>query len=135
MHQSKAVPPRFKEHTKLVCARHVRAGRKKYIKKHPERQRKVPSRKVGDIIPVVPTISNLKDSRLKGKAALLLYPSRLTMELTKSGRRTTPIIPMKLGKRIFHSLVEAGKLWLRQKLNRRSDAARMTRKKQIPKGK
>ena len=58
MHQSKAVPPRFKEHTKLVCARHVRAGRKKYIKKHPERQRKVPSRKVGDVIPVLLTISN-----------------------------------------------------------------------------
>jgi hypothetical protein len=46
VHLSKAVPPRFKEHTKLVCARHTRSGRKKYVKKHPERQRKVPSRKV-----------------------------------------------------------------------------------------
>lgn len=46
-HGSKAVPPRFKDHTKLVCARHSRSGRKKYIKKHPERVRKVPSRKVG----------------------------------------------------------------------------------------
>ncbi|KAF8323031.1 hypothetical protein DL93DRAFT_2070453 [Clavulina sp. PMI_390] len=46
VHVSKAVPPRFKEHTKLVCARHTRSGRKKYVKKHPERQRKVPSRKL-----------------------------------------------------------------------------------------
>jgi hypothetical protein len=45
-HGSKASPPRFKDHTKLVCARHSRSGRKKYIKKHPERVRKVPSRKV-----------------------------------------------------------------------------------------
>ncbi|KAF8215984.1 hypothetical protein K438DRAFT_1914816 [Mycena galopus ATCC 62051] len=33
-------------HTKLVCARHSRSGRKKYVKKHPERVRKVPSRKL-----------------------------------------------------------------------------------------
>lgn len=45
-HGSKAMPPRFKEHTKLVCARHSRSGRAKYIKKHPERVRKTPSRKV-----------------------------------------------------------------------------------------
>lgn len=45
-HGSKAVPPRFKDHTKLVCARHSRSGRKKYIKKHPDRVRKVPSRKL-----------------------------------------------------------------------------------------
>ncbi|KAF8140457.1 hypothetical protein EV363DRAFT_1426864 [Boletus edulis] len=45
-HGSKAVPPRFKDHTKLVCARHSRSGRKKYVKKHPERLRKVPSRKL-----------------------------------------------------------------------------------------
>ena len=45
-HGSKADPPRFKDHTKLVCARHSRSGRKKYVKKHPERVRKVPSRKV-----------------------------------------------------------------------------------------
>jgi hypothetical protein len=45
-HGSKAIPPRFKDHTKLVCARHSRSGRKKYIKKHPDRVRKVPSRKV-----------------------------------------------------------------------------------------
>ena len=45
-HGSKAVPPRFKDHTKLVCARHSRSGRKKYVKKHPDRVRKVPSRKV-----------------------------------------------------------------------------------------
>ncbi|KAF8640899.1 hypothetical protein AX17_000547 [Amanita inopinata Kibby_2008] len=48
-HGSKAVPPRFKDHTKLVCARHSRSGRKKYIKKHPERVRKVPSRKLEGI--------------------------------------------------------------------------------------
>ncbi|EGO02444.1 hypothetical protein SERLA73DRAFT_175937 [Serpula lacrymans var. lacrymans S7.3] len=45
-HGSKAVPPRFKDHTKLVCARHSRSGRKKYVKKHPERVRKIPSRKL-----------------------------------------------------------------------------------------
>ncbi|KAF4573136.1 hypothetical protein EYR36_007646 [Pleurotus pulmonarius] len=45
-HGSKAVPPRFREHTKLVCARHSRSGRKKYVKKHPDRVRKVPSRKL-----------------------------------------------------------------------------------------
>ncbi|KAI0094195.1 hypothetical protein BDY19DRAFT_911670 [Irpex rosettiformis] len=45
-HGSKAIPPRFKEHTKLVCARHTRSGRKKYVKKFPERVRKVPSRKI-----------------------------------------------------------------------------------------
>ncbi|KAI0322184.1 hypothetical protein OF83DRAFT_1279895 [Amylostereum chailletii] len=45
-HGSKAVPPRFKEHVKLVCARHSRSGRKKYAKKFPERVRKVPSRKL-----------------------------------------------------------------------------------------
>lgn len=45
-HGSKAVPPRFKDHVKLVCARHSRSGRKKYVKKFPERVRKVPSRKV-----------------------------------------------------------------------------------------
>ena len=45
-HQSRANPPRFKEHTKLVCARHSRSGRKKYVKKYPDRVRKVPSRKV-----------------------------------------------------------------------------------------
>ncbi|KAG8893672.1 hypothetical protein FRC01_013441, partial [Tulasnella sp. 417] len=49
VHGSRAVPPRFKEHTKLVCARHVRSGRKKYVKKHPERQRKLPSRKLEGI--------------------------------------------------------------------------------------
>ncbi|KAI0778317.1 hypothetical protein BD413DRAFT_465547 [Trametes elegans] len=45
-HASKAVPPRFKEHTKLVCGRHSRGGRKKYVKKYPDRVRKVPSRKL-----------------------------------------------------------------------------------------
>lgn len=51
-HGSKAVPPRFKDHTKLVCARHSRSGRKKYVKKHPDRVRKVPSRKVRMVWPV-----------------------------------------------------------------------------------
>ncbi|KAI9444818.1 hypothetical protein H4582DRAFT_1911534 [Lactarius indigo] len=45
-HGSKAVPPRFKDHVKLVCARHSRSARKKYVKKFPERVRKVPSRKL-----------------------------------------------------------------------------------------
>ena len=49
-HGSKAIPPRFKEHTKLVCARHTRSGRKKYVKKFPERVRKVPSRKVSGCV-------------------------------------------------------------------------------------
>ncbi|KZT74979.1 hypothetical protein DAEQUDRAFT_16093 [Daedalea quercina L-15889] len=48
-HGSKAVPPRFKDHTKLVCARHWRSGRKKYVKKYPDRVRKVPSRKLEGI--------------------------------------------------------------------------------------
>ncbi|RPD55861.1 hypothetical protein L226DRAFT_528593 [Lentinus tigrinus ALCF2SS1-7] len=48
-HASKAVPPRFKEHTKLVCGRHSRGGRKKYVKKYPDRVRKVPSRKLEGI--------------------------------------------------------------------------------------
>ena len=52
-HGSKAVPPRFKDHTKLVCARHSRSGRKKYVKKHPERVRKIPSRKVRSFGPIV----------------------------------------------------------------------------------
>lgn len=54
-HGSKAVPPRFKDHTKLVCARHTRSGRKKYVKKHPERQRKLPSRKVEFPPPPLPS--------------------------------------------------------------------------------
>ncbi|KAI9512571.1 hypothetical protein F5148DRAFT_1162566 [Russula earlei] len=45
-HGSKAMPPRFKDHVKLICARHSRSGRKKYVKKYPERVRKVPSRKL-----------------------------------------------------------------------------------------
>lgn len=49
-HGSKAVPPRFKDHTKLVCARHSRSGRKKYVKKFPDRVRKVPSRKVRIVV-------------------------------------------------------------------------------------
>lgn len=49
-HGSKADPPRFKDHTKLVCARHSRSGRKKYVKKHPDRVRKVPSRKVARVL-------------------------------------------------------------------------------------
>ena len=49
-HGSKAVPPRFKDHVKLVCARHSRSGRKKYVKKYPERVRKVPSRKVWPVL-------------------------------------------------------------------------------------
>ncbi|KAL1951399.1 hypothetical protein VTO73DRAFT_548 [Trametes versicolor] len=48
-HASKAVPPRFKEHIKLVCGRHSRGGRKKYVKKYPDRVRKVPSRKLDGI--------------------------------------------------------------------------------------
>ncbi|KAL6298683.1 hypothetical protein BKA93DRAFT_809950 [Sparassis latifolia] len=48
-HGSKAVPPRFKDHTKLVCARHSRSGRKKYVKKFPDRVRKVPSRKLDGV--------------------------------------------------------------------------------------
>ncbi|KAJ7734614.1 hypothetical protein B0H16DRAFT_1327500 [Mycena metata] len=44
-HLSKAALPRFKEHTKLVCARGDN-GRQKYVKKFPDRIRKVPSRKM-----------------------------------------------------------------------------------------
>ncbi|KAK7064036.1 hypothetical protein R3P38DRAFT_2821998 [Favolaschia claudopus] len=67
-HRSKAVPPRFKDHTKLVCARHSRSGRKKYVKKHPDRVRKVPSRKVGEN--PLPKIPNYKSVfSLTGKGA------------------------------------------------------------------
>ncbi|KAH7101683.1 hypothetical protein BKA62DRAFT_173376 [Auriculariales sp. MPI-PUGE-AT-0066] len=48
-HSSRSTPKAFKEHVKMVCARHSRSGRKPYEKKHPERQRRVPSRKVGGI--------------------------------------------------------------------------------------
>ena len=54
-HGSKAVPPRFKDHVKLICARHSRSGRKKYVKKYPERVRKVPSRKVYSYLCVLST--------------------------------------------------------------------------------
>ena len=56
-HGSKAVPPRFKDHVKLICARHSRSGRKKYVKKYPERVRKVPSRKVWPPLCCVSNIS------------------------------------------------------------------------------
>ncbi|CUA71171.1 hypothetical protein RSOLAG22IIIB_09397 [Rhizoctonia solani] len=45
-HGSRSNPPRFKEHVKLVCARHSRRGRKQYVKKYPERVRKLPNRKI-----------------------------------------------------------------------------------------
>lgn len=45
-HTSKATPPRFKEHVKLVCGRHGKNGRKKYEKKFPGRKRKWESLKV-----------------------------------------------------------------------------------------
>lgn len=45
-HGSKTVPARFKDHTKLVCARQERTFKKKNPKKHPDRQRKLPNRKV-----------------------------------------------------------------------------------------
>ncbi|KAF8594800.1 hypothetical protein BDV93DRAFT_130007 [Ceratobasidium sp. AG-I] len=48
-HGSRTNPPRFKEHVKLVCARHTRRGRKQYVKKHPERTRKTPSRKIDGV--------------------------------------------------------------------------------------
>ena len=73
-HGSKAVPPRFKDHTKLVCARHSRSGRKRYVllfhditltspkryvKKHPDRIRKVPSRKVNPYSIMIYRITSL----------------------------------------------------------------------------
>ncbi|CAE6493392.1 unnamed protein product [Rhizoctonia solani] len=48
-HGSRSNPPRFKEHVKLVCARHSRRGRKQYVKKYPERVRKLPNRKIHGI--------------------------------------------------------------------------------------
>ncbi|EJD52105.1 hypothetical protein AURDEDRAFT_181636 [Auricularia subglabra TFB-10046 SS5] len=50
-HSSRSSPKAFLELVKLVCARHSRSGRKPYEKKHPERQRKVPSRKVDEGCP------------------------------------------------------------------------------------
>ena len=68
-HASKAVPPRFKEHTKLVCGRHSRGGRKKYVKKYPERVRKVPSRKVSRSPALRHEFASLDfQDRLKGPA-------------------------------------------------------------------
>ncbi|KAH7320397.1 hypothetical protein B0J17DRAFT_773059 [Rhizoctonia solani] len=49
-HGSRSSPPRFKEHVKLVCARHSRRGRKQYVKKYPERVRKLPNRKIHGIV-------------------------------------------------------------------------------------
>lgn len=68
-HGSKAVPPRFKDHVKLICARHSRSGRKKYVKKYPERIRKVPSRKVYSYVSVsmnaslIPLVASQLDGR------------------------------------------------------------------------
>jgi hypothetical protein len=76
-HGSKAVPPRFKDHTKLVCARHSRSGRKKYIKKHPERVRKVPSRKVHTSFFPAPS-SHFRDDSLKDKVVLRPSATRPT---------------------------------------------------------
>jgi hypothetical protein len=69
-HGSKAVPPRFKDHTKLVCARHSRSGRKKYVKKHPERIRKVPSRKVNQSGPCTRKMSSIAIARRPGLYSL-----------------------------------------------------------------
>ena len=69
-HGSKAVPPRFKDHVKLVCARHSRSGRKKYVKKYPERVRKVPSRKVWPVL-------------------LLLFTNPFTLLCSVRGRRVS----------------------------------------------
>jgi len=44
-HGSKAVPPRFKDHTKLVLRQAFEERTQKYVKKHPERVRKVPTSK------------------------------------------------------------------------------------------
>lgn len=66
-HGSKAIPPRFREHTKLVCARHSRSGRKKYVKKHPDRVRKVPSRKVSGDPAQVRTYELTPEIKLEGQ--------------------------------------------------------------------
>ncbi|KAG5221068.1 VHS domain-containing protein [Salix suchowensis] len=65
-------PPRFREHTKLVCARHSRSGRKKYVKKHPDRVRKVPSRKVSGDPAQVRTYELIPESSLRDKDVQLL---------------------------------------------------------------
>ncbi|EKM84160.1 hypothetical protein AGABI1DRAFT_104119 [Agaricus bisporus var. burnettii JB137-S8] len=80
-HGSKAVPPRFKDHTKLVCARHSRSGRKKYIKKHPERVRKVPSRKLEVGCPASISYKTYFDSEQVRACCLANLP------FTRRGRR------------------------------------------------
>lgn len=95
-HGSKAVPPRFKDHTKLVCARHSRSGRKKYVKKHPERVRKVPSRKVSpfasthDDVCLTSRSSSSRDRGVKRLSAtrptLTLKKSVSAVRLLSSGR-------------------------------------------------
>ncbi|KAJ3524240.1 hypothetical protein NMY22_g11087 [Coprinellus aureogranulatus] len=95
-HGSKAVPPRFKDHTKLVCARHSRSGRKKYVKKHPERVRKVPSRKLEGV----------------GCPASISYKTYYDTE--EMSQRT----PMKLGSQICPSPAKAARrLWRTKRTN------------------
>ncbi|KAG6877877.1 hypothetical protein C0993_002878 [Termitomyces sp. T159_Od127] len=84
-HGSKAVPPRFKDHTKLVCARHSRSGRKKYVKKHPERVRKVPSRKHSHEIGP----ANLPFTR-KGRKAAQAAAKERRRDSIPPGTSTTP---------------------------------------------
>lgn len=79
-HGSKADPPRFKEHVKLVCARHNRSGRKTYVKKYPERQRKVPSRKVS----FISTFSLLRDTNM--------FPFSSAARVVLRSSATRPII-------------------------------------------
>ena len=55
-HRSKATPPRFNEHTRMVCARHCKGVRDKYAKMPSDRSRQLPSRKVCRI----PLASHLK---------------------------------------------------------------------------
>lgn len=115
VHTSKAVPPRFKDHTRLICARHTRSGRKKYVKKHPERQRKVPSRKVRiahfsfrrvcmlNIIYAFTSSSKASGVPPPSHSRPTLAPTKLELPITLS----THMIP---GKLTFHLPEGAGEL-------------------------
>jgi len=133
-HGSKAVPPRFKDHTKLVCARHTRSGRKKYVKKFPERQRKLPSRKVRFDMYVLLRSSHFSLGKLDGEGcpASISYKTFFHTDEVRaccmflfacsSARllillQTTISIPMRSARQTFFTREEVEKLHKKRVVN------------------
>ncbi|KZV81142.1 hypothetical protein EXIGLDRAFT_731694 [Exidia glandulosa HHB12029] len=89
-HPSRSTPKAFLEQVKLVCARHSRSGRKPYTKKHPDRQRKVPSRKVPNGCPATISYRTFED---KPEVHVSYVPQHAhatgaaNYEFTREGRR------------------------------------------------